>query len=81
MHWITEVSQNCQIYFFLFTVQYSTLKFVCQKGRNTLVTTVLFVVDLTVANPKKGRFFKPKPGGQLVPAGVRVKRGVRQPVR
>ena len=29
MHWITEVSRNCRIYIFLFTVQYSTLKSVC----------------------------------------------------
>ena len=87
--WITEVSRNCRKNILSSTVQYSTVnitvKFsvniICRKGRNTVVHHVLFVVDLTVANPSKGRFFKPAPGGQIVPQGVRVKRGVRQPVR
>ena len=68
---ITEVSRNCQKDIVSSTVQYSTVnitvKFsvnvICRKGRNTVVHYVLFVVDLTVANPSKGCFFKPAPRG------------------
>ena len=44
----------------------------------------IFVGDLTVANPANGRFYKPKPGGQVIPPPHGKKRSVkdrRQPAK
>ena len=37
----------------------------------------IVVVDLTVSNPAHGKFYKPKPGGQIIPPPQGKKRSVK----